>query len=332
MGDAVASWEETQQRMMGVGVQDEARTVTLCAGWSGCEGVWQDPSQDGWTVLHLVACRGQARVLRHLLEVLPQWVKRCANTYGFTDQCPLYLALREGHQECVDILLPLTEEPWRSGLDIFSSPSYWHDFYGATHSGDAVTVQGKRGYEWYGSHQDVQETLQEVCKSLPIDAGALCIQLGSGSSTLAEDMMQHWWQGLVVDTDLVVEALRKLNPRMHGSEAVACRFQDQVFRTGCADLVLDKGGLDALITSESWDSPLMEMVIRNVERLLCPVGGLYVLFTGQEWEPTVQGIHHVSTSLKLLAHSTVRGGVSPATPTGILFHCLVFGQPSSPLE
>ena len=177
----------------------------------------------------------------------------------FVCVCCAAVALREGHQECVDILLPLTEEPWRSGLDIFSSPSYWHDFYGATHSGDAVTVQGKRGYEWYGSHQDVQETLQEVCKSLPIDAGALCIQLGSGSSTLAEDMMQHWWQGLVVDTDLVVEALRKLNPRMHGSEAVACRFQDQVFRTGCADLVLDKGGLDALITSESWDSPLMEM-------------------------------------------------------------------------
>ena len=166
------------------------------------------------------------------------------------------------------------------GVNPYVQPAYWDHVYSHTSLGP-YDLDG--AHEWYADYDAIRPFLERVFTTehlLEELHECLCLHIGAGSSNLGHLLCgEQWFHGVVINTDVSVPGLRigcgaeqsdsltrlQFDQSLVGSsvsrqsvDAVACRFQDAVFRAGSFDMVLDKGGLDALWSGMEPSHPVLQ--------------------------------------------------------------------------
>ena len=149
----------------------------------------------------------------------------------------------------------------------FGSKSYWDSFF----------QKRQNAFEWYGEYHDLCGLLHKYCK-----AKEHVLMAGCGNSQLSENLYDVGYRSIVnVDiSDVVVNQMEARNKIKRQSmqflkmDLLDLKFEDESFQ-----VVLDKGTLDAIFTSEE------EKIIENVNKIFAEisrvlkVGGRYICIT-----------------------------------------------------
>ncbi|KAF9466031.1 S-adenosyl-L-methionine-dependent methyltransferase [Collybia nuda] len=111
-------------------------------------------------------------------------------------------------------------------------------------------------FDWFKSYSELAPTIQEL---IP-DRTSRIIMLGCGNSKLSEEMWEDGYKNVInVDySSVIVEKMRQRheiqrpNMEWHEMDVRDLRFGDEMF-----DVAIDKGTMDAMMTSEGdvWDPP-----------------------------------------------------------------------------
>ncbi|KAG9312858.1 S-adenosyl-L-methionine-dependent methyltransferase, partial [Chiua virens] len=162
-------------------------------------------------------------------------------------------------------------------------------------------------FDWFKSYADIATYIHPLIN----DKNARILMLGSGNSKFSEDMWEDGYRNIVnVDySAVVIEQMRarhaELRPEMewHEMDVRNLLFEDASF-----DIAIDKGTMDAMMTSSTdvWDPP--EDVIKDctaevseVLRVLRPSGTfLYITFGQPHFRKRfLTGPHSSGTRLEI---------------------------------
>ncbi|EIW79149.1 S-adenosyl-L-methionine-dependent methyltransferase [Coniophora puteana RWD-64-598 SS2] len=120
-------------------------------------------------------------------------------------------------------------------------------------------------FDWFKSYADIADVLRQY---IP-DKSARILMLGCGNSTLSQDMYDDGFKNIVnIDfSGVLIEKMRSLHagtrPEMEWHEM---DIRDLKFEDGSFDVAIDKGTMDAMMTSvkDVWNPP--EHVIEDCSR------------------------------------------------------------------
>ena len=145
--------------------------------------------------------------------------------------------------------------------DEFGSKQYWDSFF---------EQRGQQAFEWYGGFRD----LRAFCLR-HASPGDKLLMLGCGNSSFSADLYDNGYTDLVnVDfSESVIESMSVHNQsrplmRWEVMDMTELTFEDEAF-----DVVLDKGALDALMsTNEEEILRRASSMFEHVDRVLAPGG------------------------------------------------------------
>lgn len=152
--------------------------------------------------------------------------------------------------------------------DDFNSKAYWDKF-------NAKTSE----FEWYGGHKDLESTLQPY---LPKDARILMV--GCGNSAFSAALYDSGLRN-IVNVDFDDSVIAEMQLRNADRKEMKWEVQDMrrlSFADSSFDVVLDKGALDALMSSPSATVDAREMM-QSVARVLKPGGRYLCISLAQEF-------------------------------------------------
>lgn len=140
--------------------------------------------------------------------------------------------------------------------DEFRSTHYWDQFF---------KRRGKDGtFEWYGEYNDLCGVLHKYCRPKH-----RLLVVGCGNSRLSEDLYDVGYRSLVnVDiSDVVIRQMTERNQqRRPDMQFLRMDMRNMSFEDGHFDVVLDKGTLDAIMSSDKED------VLRDTEAVFGEIG------------------------------------------------------------
>ncbi|KAL3112834.1 hypothetical protein niasHT_019160 [Heterodera trifolii] len=155
----------------------------------------------------------------------------------------------------------------------FTDPSYWRRFF----------QQCNTPFEWYGNYDKLSPVLDKYIR--PSDA---ILQIGCGNSNLAEQLCDNGFRNIhSIDIDGQVIAQQR---KKHSEKRPSLKFEqrsaaDLGLPDASANVVLDKGTLDALLPSSAGadekggeSDALVTSMFREIGRCLAPFGR-YILIT-----------------------------------------------------
>ncbi|CAM6106352.1 unnamed protein product [Calypogeia fissa] len=162
--------------------------------------------------------------------------------------------------------------PLPKTLSEFSDPKYWDAFFKA---------RGGRPFEWYGDWKLISKLLTAKCELKANNSEQKILIPGCGNSTLSEDMYDAGFSNITnIDFSRVViaEMLRlhvRSRPRMRWlvMDMTKMQLPDDSY-----DVVVDKGGLDALLGEPEDDRSSGVSFLSEVKRVL-KVAGRFACIT-----------------------------------------------------
>ncbi|KAG6550172.1 hypothetical protein Mapa_008129 [Marchantia paleacea] len=168
-----------------------------------------------------------------------------------------------------------TGVPLPQDLKEFSTAKYWDSFFKA---------RGGKPFEWYGEWKDIGKLFLAQC-GVSKDSKEKVLIPGCGNSTLSADMYDAGFTDITnIDFSRVVisEMLRqhvRSRPRMRWlvMDMTKMQFSDSSF-----DVVVDKGGLDAILGEPEDESTAGVSLLSEVKRVLRPNGRLVVITLAQQ--------------------------------------------------
>lgn len=155
----------------------------------------------------------------------------------------------------------------------FSDRDFWENFFKA---------RGGRPFEWYGEYVDLQELLAQHCGLVcTADPPPRILIPGCGNSELSAKLYDSGFKRIVnIDFSKVVIA-EMLTQHLRKRPEMLWRIMDMTemqFSDGAFDIVLDKGGLDALLGEPGQGTTKAVRFISEVKRVLGH-GGRYACIT-----------------------------------------------------
>ncbi|KAI1827052.1 S-adenosyl-L-methionine-dependent methyltransferase [Xylaria intraflava] len=162
-----------------------------------------------------------------------------------------------------------------------AEPGYWDARYDAT-------LPGEQLHEWFRSFADLEELLKlSLFHDYPAESNPRILHLGSGDSTVPQDLAKHGYQNqLCVDfSAVVIKMMTHRHADIKGIEwkQMDIRQMDEI-PSQSIDVAFDKGTLDAMIHGSPWTPP-PDVVdntgryMRELTRVLKPTGKLiYVTY------------------------------------------------------
>ncbi|KAF9778306.1 S-adenosyl-L-methionine-dependent methyltransferase [Thelephora terrestris] len=159
----------------------------------------------------------------------------------------------------------------------YGSKDYWDHRY---------TQESDDGsFDWFKSYSDISHIIREL---IP-DKSARILMLGCGNSKLSEEMYDDGFRNITNYSPVVIEQMQRRHqasrPEM---EWVVADVRELPFDAGTFDIALDKGTMDAMMTTKGdiWEPP--EQVIQDCNRevddalrVLRPTGLFLYLTFGQ---------------------------------------------------
>ncbi|GBG81413.1 hypothetical protein CBR_g32089 [Chara braunii] len=203
--------------------------------------------------------------------------------------------------------------------DYFRSKDFWDTFF---------VKRKEKPFEWYGEWPVLKELISKTCKAG--DDGDDILAVGCGNSELSAEMYDH---GLTKITNIdfskvcIMQMLTKhvrLRPKMRWLVMDMTKMQ---FADGSFDVVIDKGGLDALMPEQS-DSARSagKALLSEVGRVLKKGTGRYICVTLAQTHVLEVLLDHFKLHWKVVVHRVpVSEDVSDLKP----FCVIVNHQPSS---
>lgn len=146
-----------------------------------------------------------------------------------------------GHDEADGHVLIAAAEPPSDPLeflpsseDQFRSKQYWDDFF-AKRTG---------AFEWYGEWNDIKMPLTNL-----FDLDSSVLVLGCGNSALSQHMYDHGFHAILnIDySKAVIRDMAELNKSRTQMQWVVADARETGLEVASADLVIDKGTLDAML-------------------------------------------------------------------------------------
>lgn len=125
-------------------------------------------------------------------------------------------------------------------------------------------------FDWFKKYEDVVHLLHLV---LP-DKTARILMLGCGNSTLSEDMYDDGYKNIVnIDySPIVIERMRARNHNRPEMPWLVMDIRNLEFEEGSFDVAIDKGTMDAMMTTKGdvWDPPqqVIDDCTREVDEVL----------------------------------------------------------------
>ncbi|PFH51871.1 hypothetical protein AMATHDRAFT_74735 [Amanita thiersii Skay4041] len=155
----------------------------------------------------------------------------------------------------------------------YNSKEYWNQRY-AQESADGVT------FDWFKSYSDLAPLIYDL---IP-DRSSRILMLGCGNSNLSEEMWKDGFKNIVnIDySPTVIEQMSRRNPEMewHEMDVRDLQFGDNTF-----DIAIDKGTMDAMMTTKGdvWDPPqqVIDDCTKEVDEALRVIrkGGSFIYIT-----------------------------------------------------
>ncbi|KAH8739396.1 2 SAM dependent methyltransferase [Cryptosporidium ryanae] len=207
-------------------------------------------------------------------------------------------------------LLPNTVED-------FSSSVYWGDFF------RRCGGRGDRSFEWYGEFCDLEDLLvNSIAKSGDVEEkrseSKRIAHIGCGSSRLGAELYDRGFRN-IVNIDFSKEVIEEMSKENQGRSGmrwlcmdVEKEFADYVSdegNFGQFDVILDKGFLDAFLSSSTSDSKSMTKSREYVKQSLnlLKTGGKYVLITlGQEYVSKALSLNLYDTGCEIVVEPLVK--------------------------
>ncbi|KAI0079344.1 S-adenosyl-L-methionine-dependent methyltransferase [Panus rudis PR-1116 ss-1] len=158
----------------------------------------------------------------------------------------------------------------------YGTKEYWDQRYSQESEEDS--------FDWFKSYADIAPIIKELVPN----KAARILMLGCGNSKLSEEMYDDGYKN-IVNTDysgVLIEKMRhkheKLRPEM---EWLEMDVRDLRFDSGSFDFAIDKGTMDAMMTSKGdvWDPPedVIDSCDREVNEVLrvLRTGGIFLYLT-----------------------------------------------------
>ncbi|KAF9643714.1 S-adenosyl-L-methionine-dependent methyltransferase [Thelephora ganbajun] len=142
-------------------------------------------------------------------------------------------------------------------------------------------------FDWFKSYSDISYIIHELVP----DKSARILMLGCGNSRLSEEMYDDGYKNITnVDySSVVIDQMQRRHMTLRpGMEWMVADVRELPFTAGTFDVALDKGTMDAMMTTKGdvWDPP--EQAIRDCNRevddalrVLSPTGLFLYLTFGQ---------------------------------------------------
>ncbi|KAI0393020.1 S-adenosyl-L-methionine-dependent methyltransferase [Xylariaceae sp. FL0594] len=155
-----------------------------------------------------------------------------------------------------------------------ATPGYWDTRYNET-------KPGKQLHEWFRSFADIEDFLKlSLFQSHSPESNPRILHLGSGDSTVPEDLAKHGYRNqLCVDfSAVVVETMTERHADIEGIEWQQADIREMsTIPSQSIDVAFDKGTLDAMIHGSVWTPPpdVVENTgryMRELTRVLKPSG------------------------------------------------------------
>ncbi|KAI0423550.1 S-adenosyl-L-methionine-dependent methyltransferase [Xylaria sp. FL1042] len=133
-----------------------------------------------------------------------------------------------------------------------AEPEYWNTRYHDTESNQQL-------HEWFRAYADIEKFLKRsLFHAYPTESNPRVLHLGSGDSTVPEDLAKHGYHNqLCVDfSAVVVEMMTQRHANIEGIEWLQTdiRQMDQI-PSKSIDVAFDKATLDAMIHGSPWTPP-----------------------------------------------------------------------------
>jgi hypothetical protein len=136
-----------------------------------------------------------------------------------------------------------------SSEDQFRSKQYWDDFF-AKRTG---------AFEWYGEWNDLKAPLVAL-----FETDSSVTMLGCGNSAMSQHMYDHGFHSIMnIDySEAVIRDMAELNKRRSEMRWAVADARETGLEAGSADVVLDKGTLDAMLPAPT------EEAVEDASRML----------------------------------------------------------------
>ncbi|KAJ7576916.1 S-adenosyl-L-methionine-dependent methyltransferase, partial [Mycena floridula] len=164
----------------------------------------------------------------------------------------------------------------------YGSKQYWQ-----VHRITIQILESDGSFDWFKSYADIQDLLAQFIPN----KGSRILMLGCGNSKLSEQMYDDGYRN-IVNIDYSATCIQQMRERhasrpemeWHEMDIRELQFEDNSF-----DVALDKGTMDAMMTSKGdvWDPPqeVIENCTKEVDEVLRvlrkPAGTFLYLTFGQ---------------------------------------------------
>ncbi|KAI0968731.1 S-adenosyl-L-methionine-dependent methyltransferase [Xylaria arbuscula] len=186
-----------------------------------------------------------------------------------------------------------------------ADPGYWDTRYNEIQP-------GKQLHEWFRSFADLEGFLKlSLFQTHPAESNPRILHLGSGDSTVPEDLSKHGYHNqLCVDFSAVI--VKMMAQRHADTKGIEWQHMDirqmDTIPSQSIDVAFDKGTLDAMIHGSPWTPPPdvkdnTSRYMRELTRVLKPTGRLiYITYRqphfirpllnceGTNWKITVEAL------------------------------------------
>ncbi|CAL1714250.1 unnamed protein product [Somion occarium] len=158
----------------------------------------------------------------------------------------------------------------------YGTKEYWDERYSQESEEDS--------FDWFKTYADIADIIRELVP----DKNARILMLGCGNSTLSEEMYDDGYKNIVNTdySDILIKKMRhkhqQLRPEMQWLEM---DVRDLKFESGSFDFALDKGTMDAMMTTKGdvWDpsEDVVESCNKEVDEVLRVIrnGGIFLYLT-----------------------------------------------------
>lgn len=147
----------------------------------------------------------------------------------------------------------------------FADKSYWNDFNSKTSE-----------FEWYGSYKQLQATLEPYLRP-----GASVLVVGCGNSAFSAELYDAGITSNVANMDYDESVIKTMAERNKSRPQMTWQTDDMryltTFKDASFDVIIDKGALDALMSSPEAKPDAVAMM-ESISRKLKP-GGCYLCIT-----------------------------------------------------
>jgi len=171
------------------------------------------------------------------------------------------------------------------GCEDYGSASYWESRYTSNSGSDSG-----RGHSWYFTYPELSPLLVPL-----MEGGGDVLEIGCGDMPLGPGIAgEGIVRGKVICTDIsksVIEEMKKESGAIGEVEYVVDDATSMIFEDGSFHLIVDKGTLDALLSTPKSGITISRKVIGEMSRCL-KVGGSIVIVShlnaaagdeGMEW-------------------------------------------------